>query len=656
MLMVIAVISCRRRIKHLIAARAARRATANARKQRDAEIHARKQEADVKRRQAAKMRLGTARRLRPAPRMSGEGLSQAPHLQSSSILFSFKDLAKATRNFSDKLGSGGFGSVYRGFLIESHTEIAVKKLERNGELADLSLLEVEREVAVLAKVHHVNIVPLLGWCIDGPAPCLVYALMVEGALEERLACRNDRKPLGARYRILIISDVARGLAHLHDHFRVVHRDVKTANILLDRGLVAKIGDFGISRALAPQPTHSNKTTTVNMTTAIPGTFNYMSPEYVKGGEVSFKVDAYAFGIVMLETLTGLPVEHGGKNISLQFEDEMDTPEKLEQLLDKKAGVWQIEKVHVEKYHEVIAWCLEYRRQKRAEVAQIVGALENIREHTERGWQPRLQDCQICLEKFEAGNGVVCGGAEPSPICAECLKGYVEDETSHGNLPRLQGRGGIKCPGPKCNFLFSDHELARILDESTYATYQSAKRQMLAAELDRKFQKQLEKERIKWISLSGDEQKLLAMRRHIEERILTMHCPHCYAAWSDLVDGELGVQGCLAVACSCCNLHFCAYCLKKCSDSQSAHQHVQQCQLNISTSSQSDHGYFPQDAKRALARAHTKLRPQMLREYLNGLKAEEQPLRDRVLELVAPQLKENGIQVDQFKSRQVQQKV
>jgi len=104
------------------------------------------------------------------------------------------------------------------------------------------------ELQILGRVQHVNIVPLLGWSEQGEAPCLVYALM-EGSLEDRLACAGGEWPLTSRERITLLSDVARGLAYLHSEVKVIHRDVKSANVLLDRGCVGRIGDFGIAKCV-----------------------------------------------------------------------------------------------------------------------------------------------------------------------------------------------------------------------------------------------------------------------------------------------------------------------------------------------------------------------------------------------------------------------
>jgi serine/threonine protein kinase len=165
--------------------------------------------------------------------------------------------------------------------------------------------QMRTEVEVLSQVQHVNIVPLLGWSKDGMAPCLVYALMEGGSLQDRLACRGSVSvPLTANERILVLSDVARGISYLHSEVRFIHRDVKSANVLLDECRRGRIGDFGIAK-----PLNVNDTGTIvthMQTEHVMGTHVYMAPEY-KNGELSTKVDAFAFGLVVIETLTGYAV-------------------------------------------------------------------------------------------------------------------------------------------------------------------------------------------------------------------------------------------------------------------------------------------------------------------------------------------------------------
>ena len=138
------------------------------------------------------------------------------------------------------------------------------------------------------------------------APCLVYALMEGGSLQDRLACRgSDAVPLTVNERILVFSDTTRGLTYLHSEVCVIHRDVKSANVLLDEGCRDRIGDFGIARSLKDKG--GGITFTDLQTEHVMGTQVYMTPEYHHDGEMSTKVDAFAFGLVIIKTLTGYAV-------------------------------------------------------------------------------------------------------------------------------------------------------------------------------------------------------------------------------------------------------------------------------------------------------------------------------------------------------------
>ncbi len=252
----------------------------------------------------------------------------APAAGGAGLRFTYQSLSKATNNFEKRLGGGGCGSVFQGVLA-SGTRVAVKRLElgvaAGAGAAGLSLTDQMRtEVEVLSQVQHVNVVQLMGWSKDGMAPCLVYALMEGGSLQDRLACRGSGAlvPLTANERILVLSDVARGLAYLHSEVRVIHRDVKSANVLLDRGCHGRVGDFGIAKSL--KDNGGGITFTHLQTEHVMGTQVYMAPEYHRG-ELSTKVDAFAFGLVIIETLTGLPVcspAPGHHDLLSIFEEEM----------------------------------------------------------------------------------------------------------------------------------------------------------------------------------------------------------------------------------------------------------------------------------------------------------------------------------------------
>ena len=194
------------------------------------------------------------------------------------------------------------------------------------------------EVKALSKANHPNIVPLLGWSEDGDALCLVYLLMQGGSLEDCLARKANASPLTSDERMNVISDIGRGLSYLHSVVKTWHLDVKSANVLLDAGCTGRIGDFGIARSAKD---HLGVTAT-HLQTGVPmGTTIYMSPE-CKNGELSYKVDSFAFGLVIIEVLTGLPVLQpaaGRSNLHTMFEEDMDTLEKMRAHLDTRAS-WE----------------------------------------------------------------------------------------------------------------------------------------------------------------------------------------------------------------------------------------------------------------------------------------------------------------------------
>jgi interleukin-1 receptor-associated kinase 4 len=314
----------------------------------------------------------------------GEGGGRAADVR---FLFSYESLSKATKNFEKRLGGGGCGSVFQGVLV-SGTRVAVKRLElgvaAGAGAVGLSMTDQMRtEVEVLSQVQHVNIVPLLGSSKDGMAPCLVYALMEGGSLQDRLACRGSGAlmPLTANERILVLSDVARGLAYLHSEVRVIHGDVKSANVLLDEACRGRIGDFGIAKSLNDK--NAGIAVTHVQTEHVMGTQVYMAPEYIKG-ELSTKVDAFAFGLVIIETLTGYAVcspAPGHRNLLSMFEQDLDTASKFLAHLDKRACWDQHKQERIGRLYGIADRCLEARRKKRPELVELIPELEELRRGT-----------------------------------------------------------------------------------------------------------------------------------------------------------------------------------------------------------------------------------------------------------------------------------
>lgn len=211
------------------------------------------------------------------------------------VLYNYKDLKSATNDFHEenKLGEGGFGEVYKGTLQNGHV-VAIKKLTLSSGRAKT---EFDSEVILISNVHHRNLVRLLGCAKKGAELILVHEYMANGSLDTFLY--GDRKGmLNWKQRFDIIFGVARGLAYLHEQFHVciIHRDIKPSNILLDQDFQAKIADFGLAKLMPQDRSH--------LSTKFAGTLGYTAPEYALHGHLSEKVDAYSFGIVVLEIVSG----------------------------------------------------------------------------------------------------------------------------------------------------------------------------------------------------------------------------------------------------------------------------------------------------------------------------------------------------------------
>jgi hypothetical protein len=209
--------------------------------------------------------------------------------------FSYNELASATYNFSNerKLGEGGFGAVYKGYLTDLDILIAVKKISRGSKQGKKEYIT---EVKIISRLRHRNLVQLIGWCHDKGEFLLVYVFMPNGSLDAHLFGKRNPLPWAVRYKISL--GLASALLYLHEEWEqcVVHRDIKSSNVMLDSSFGVKLGDFGLARLMdhevGPQ------------TTGLAGTFGYMAPEYISTGKASKESDVYSFGVVALEIGTG----------------------------------------------------------------------------------------------------------------------------------------------------------------------------------------------------------------------------------------------------------------------------------------------------------------------------------------------------------------
>ncbi|CAN8275462.1 unnamed protein product [Cochlearia groenlandica] len=213
--------------------------------------------------------------------------------------FTFRELATATNNFKQEflIGEGGFGRVYKGKLEKTRQVVAVKQLDRNGLQGNKEFIE---EIFMLSRLHHPNLVNLIGYCLDGDQRLLVHEFMPLGSLELHLLdVAPGKQPLDWNARIRIALGAAKGLEYLHEKANppVIYRDFKPSNILLNRDFEAKLTDFGLAKLGLVGDTQ-------NVSSRVMGTYGYCAPEYQITGRLTVKSDVYSFGVVLLELITG----------------------------------------------------------------------------------------------------------------------------------------------------------------------------------------------------------------------------------------------------------------------------------------------------------------------------------------------------------------
>jgi len=283
--------------------------------------------------------------------------------------FSMREIKLATNDFHEALhiGTGGFGSVYKGSFIGGTTYVAIK---RANPMSEQGVSEFETEILLLSQLRHHNLVSLLGYCNEDGEMILVYDFMANGSLHDNLHLRRrDQPPLSWNQRLEICIGVARGLHYLHTgtKHRIIHRDIKTTNILLDHNRVPKISDFGLSKA-----GYSSL-----VTTNVKGSIGYLDPECYESLKLSEKSDIYSLGVVLLEVLTARPavsVGEDGEHVNLA-EWTMSCLENgnVEQIVDPNLKE-NITKECFELYLGVVMKCLAERGAERPSIGEV---LENL---------------------------------------------------------------------------------------------------------------------------------------------------------------------------------------------------------------------------------------------------------------------------------------
>uniref|UniRef100_A0A453SRN1 Receptor-like serine/threonine-protein kinase n=1 Tax=Aegilops tauschii subsp. strangulata TaxID=200361 RepID=A0A453SRN1_AEGTS len=285
------------------------------------------------------------------------------------IAFKYTDLQHATRKFTDKLGAGSFGSVFKGFLNDS-TAIAVKRLDGayQGEK------QFRAEVSSIGAVQHINLVKLVGFCCEGSKRLLIYEHMPNRSLDVHLF-RNNSTMLNWNVRYQIALGVARGLAYLHESCRdcIIHCDIKPENILLDASFVPKVADFGMAKLLGREFTR--------VLTTMRGTAGYFAPEWIFGVAITPKIDVYSYGMVLLEIISGkrnscAPCTSGG-NLDVYFPVyaahkllEGEVRSLVDEMLHDVVNLDQVELAC-----KVACWCIQDDEFDRPTMGEVVRILE-----------------------------------------------------------------------------------------------------------------------------------------------------------------------------------------------------------------------------------------------------------------------------------------
>ncbi|VFQ88479.1 unnamed protein product [Cuscuta campestris] len=356
-----------------------------------------------------------------------------PEVDSQMVTFTLKQIKVATNNFdaSKKIGEGGFGPVYKGRLSDG-TLIAVKQLSSKSRQGNKEFLN---EMGMFSCLQHPNVVKLFGGCVEGDQLLLVYEYMENNSLANVLFKENELV-LDWPTRLKICIGIARGLTFLHEEssLRIVHRDVKATNVLLDGNMNPKISDFGLARLNEDDKSH--------ISTRIAGTVGYMAPEYALWGHLTYKADVYSFGIVLLEVVSGKSNNNfapiGNCVCLLDWACFLLLSGKPEKMADEKLGS-DVNKEEVEGIVKVALLCTSATPSLRPTMSEALGMLEGrIRipdelpqasTYTEDLRLKAIQDLR--RERQSSNSGI--GGDFAESSSSQILGASLESETPGNSL-------------------------------------------------------------------------------------------------------------------------------------------------------------------------------------------------------------------------------
>uniref|UniRef100_A0A6N2KPG4 non-specific serine/threonine protein kinase n=1 Tax=Salix viminalis TaxID=40686 RepID=A0A6N2KPG4_SALVM len=352
--------------------------------------------------------------------------SECEILQSSNLkTFTFRELKTATRNFrpDSVLGEGGFGSVFKGWVDEHSLSatrpgtgmvIAVKRLNQQGFQGHKEWLA---EINYLGQFQHPNLVKLIGYCLEDDNRLLVYEFMPRGSMENHLFRRGSFfQPLSWNLRMKVALGAARGLAFLHSaEAKVIYRDFKTSNILLDSNYNAKLSDFGLAR---DAPTGDNS----HVSTRIMGTHGYAAPEYLARGHLTAKSDVYSFGVVVLEMLSGRRAidknrPPGQHNLVGWAKPYLTNKRRVFHVLDARLE-GQCARSGVQKLANLALQCLATEPKFRPNMDEVVMALEQLQEQAQDGPIVLQKEHHLKAQRGTNGGCITYPRPSASPLYAQ----------------------------------------------------------------------------------------------------------------------------------------------------------------------------------------------------------------------------------------------
>ncbi|KAL1291662.1 hypothetical protein HN51_060200 [Arachis hypogaea] len=294
------------------------------------------------------------------------------------LKYSYREIQKATQNFTTSLGQGSFGTVYKATMATGEV-VAVKVLAPNSKQGEK---EFQTEVLLLGRLHHRNLVNLIGYCVDKGQRILVYQFMSNGSLANLLY--GEEKQLSWDDRLQVALDISHGIEYLHEGAvpPVIHRDLKSANILLDHSMRAKVADFGLSKEEVFDGRNSG----------LKGTYGYMDPAYISTSKLTMKSDIYSFGVIIFELITAIhPHQNLMEYINLAAMDHNGVDEILDKQLVGKCNLGEVRQLA-----KIAHKCLHKSPKKRPSISEISQGISRIK-------QRRLRHMMEASMSFASNN-------------------------------------------------------------------------------------------------------------------------------------------------------------------------------------------------------------------------------------------------------------